>query len=345
MTLSIDAAERGLVPDMLIRQGIRQLLRHRLNEEERGNGEARQERLRRFLAMLRTSPLALATSAANQQHYEVPPAFFRLVLGPRLKYSSCLFTRDDQSLAEAEEAMLQLTCQRAELTDGMDILELGCGWGSLTFWMAEQYPHCTITAVTNSRLQQDYITTEYTRRGISTIRVIKADMNDFQPTDRYDRVVSVEMFEHMRNYRELLARIARWLKPAGRLFVHIFCHARHAYLFQEEGADNWMGRHFFSGGMMPSNILLAYFQEHLLLEDHWQVSGEHYRRTAEAWLHNLDKHYGEVLSVLSEMEGEGYGERQVQRWRMFFMACAELWGFRQGNEWHVAHYRFRQRED
>jgi cyclopropane-fatty-acyl-phospholipid synthase len=344
MSRIIDCMERRLLPDAVIRSGIRLLLRARLSAEDHGGIEADRAAEHDFIEMLRRSPIAVSTAEANAQHYELPPDFFSLVLGKRLKYSCCLFEDGIDSLDAAEEAMLELTCSRAEIEDGMDILELGCGWGSLTLWMAERYPGCAITAVSNSCLQQEHIRSECEKRGLTNVRLIKADMNDFLADGRYERVVSLEMFEHMRNYQALLARISTWLKEGGKLFVHIFCHSRYAYLFEAEGEGNWLGKYFFTGGIMPSDHLLLYFQDDMVLQNHWRVSGVHYHKTAEAWLRNLDKNKGLLIPVLQAAYGTLEANRWLQRWRIFFMACAELWGFRGGGEWWVSHYLFRRRD-
>ncbi len=342
MSILINMADNGLLPDRLIRFGIRQFDKKRLREERVEAGDDRQKALARFIASMRNSPIAILTHKANEQHYELPPEFFQLVLGRHLKYSSCHWPAGVDTLDQAEAEMLALTSQRAGLEDGQNILELGCGWGSLSLWMARHYPGSRITAVSNSKPQRRFIEAKIADLGITNLQVITADMNAFSTDGSFDRVVSVEMFEHMRNWPLLLDRIGTWLKPDGKLFIHIFTHRQYAYTFEDMGDDNWMGRHFFSGGMMPSDDLLLHLQDGLLIDGHWQVNGRHYSRTADAWLANMDKHRSTIMPIMQEVYGLTDAARWFQRWRIFFMACSELWGFREGREWLVSHYLLRK---
>ncbi|TNJ33448.1 SAM-dependent methyltransferase [Arenimonas terrae] len=337
----IDLCERGLVPDVLTRYGIRRLCAQRLEQEGACDVAAADQRFRDLLDELRRSPIAIETDAANEQHYELPTRFFELCLGRRLKYSSAYYPTGNETLDEAEEAMLALYGERAGLADGQRILELGCGWGSLTLWMAERFPQARITGVSNSRTQREHILAQAARRGLGNVEIITCDVNQLElPEGEFDRAVSIEMFEHMRNYRHLLGRVSRWLKPEGKLFVHIFVHRYLMYPFETEGDDNWMGRYFFTGGLMPAADTLLHFQDDLALEQRWLVPGTHYQRTADHWLQNQDHHREEVMAVLTEAYGAAEAARWFQRWRMFWMACAELFGYSGGDEWLVAHYRF-----
>jgi cyclopropane-fatty-acyl-phospholipid synthase len=334
-------AERGRIPDALLRQGIRRLCAQRLREEKAGGLDQQAARFGERIEMLRRSPVAIHTDAANEQHYELPPAFFELCLGKRLKYSGCYYPRGDESLEQAEDAMLKLYGERAELKDGQRILELGCGWGSLTLWMAGRYPAAQIVAVSNSNQQREHIEAKCRQRGLFNVRVITQDVNrlELEPV-LFDRCVSVEMFEHIRNYEVLLKRIAGWLKPGGKLFVHIFAHRTLMYPFETAGADNWMGRHFFTGGLMPASDTLLWFQHDLHIEQRWHVDGTHYQRSANHWLANQDARKEQVMAVLVEAYGRQAAALWFQRWRMFWMSCAELFGYADGQEWLVAHYRF-----
>lgn len=329
--------EKNLLPDWLVRVGIRRLLAERLREET-----PRYER-DAYVADLKSRPLAEQTAAANEQHYEVPTAFYRYCLGQRLKYSSCLFTTGTESLAEAEAAMLSLYAERAELVDGQQILELGCGWGSLALYNAERFPHSEITAVSNSKTQKEFIDAAAQKRGLANLRVITCDINRFDiGPAQFDRVVSVEMFEHLKNYQRLFANIARWLKPGGLLFTHIFTHRQLSYHFESRGSTDWMSRYFFTGGQMPAHDLLLQFQDDLKHVADWKVAGTHYQKTAELWLENMDKNRREILPILVETYGREQATKWWAYWRTFYMSCAELWGYRGGDEWLVSHYLFRK---
>lgn len=336
--------ERGLLPDWLVRFGIRRLLRQRLRDEAAADPERSAARLAAWLASCDRSPIAVETAAANTQHYEVPAAFYARVLGQHRKYSSGLWTTAT-TLDQAEAAMLQLACERAEIQDGMRVLDLGCGWGSMSLWMAEHFPNSQITAVSNSRTQKQFIDARAAERGLKNLTIVTCDVNqlEFDANTRFDRAVSVEMFEHMRNYQTLLGRIASWLNPGGTLFVHIFTHHRFAYTFEVRDESDWMARYFFTGGIMPSDDLLHYFQKDLRLADHWHVDGRHYQLTSEAWLQKMDARREALMPVLAEAYGAEHATRWWVYWRVFFMSCAELFGYRGGREWLVSHYLFEKR--
>ena len=338
--LAINWVEQGLVPDAVIRAGIRRLCEQRLSEIGAGDCESASLATEAFARAMAESEIAPLPHLANTQHYEVPADFFALALGPHRKYSSAWWPDGTQTLAQAEAAALAATCEHAGLEDGQSILELGCGWGSLTLWMAARYPQSSITAVSNSHSQRTWILEEAARRGLGNVEVITADMNHFSTGRRFDRVVSVEMFEHMRNWPALFARVHDWLSPGGRFFMHVFCHRATPYAFVDQGPADWMSRHFFSGGIMPSDELALRFQDHLRFVSRWRWDGRHYERTANAWLANVDARRAQVLAVMARTYGQTSAAMWLQRWRIFFMACAEMFGYRGGQEWWVSHYLF-----
>lgn len=344
MNSGITLAERGLVPDRLIRAGIRHQLRRRLRAEEARTASG-QGGLVPHLAVMRAGPIAVSVNDANAQHYEVPASLFEAVLGHHLKYSCAYWPGGVQSLDDAEAAMLTLTCERAGIRNGMRVLDLGCGWGALSLWVAEHFPDSQVLAVSNSVSQRHFIENLRNRRGLHNIEVVTADVNRFVPSEHFDRIVSVEMFEHLRNYELVLKRITSWLAPGGRLFVHIFAHKQYPYFFEVGESADWMARYFFTGGMMPSEDLLPACDGPLTVESQWLVGGTHYAQTARAWLTNLDRRSDLVKEVLQRDLGTADGTRWLHRWRLFFLACAELFDYREGTEWRVAHYRLAPREE
>jgi len=335
---AVDWTETGLVPDSVIRAGIRRLLERKLKEIHAGDVEKSAIIKNRFVQMMGTSPIALVPHLANEQHYEVPAAFFSEVLGINRKYSCCYWPKGVEDLESAEESALQVTVERAGIEDGMKVLDLGCGWGSLSLWIAEHFPKASVTSVSNSQSQRDYIAKAAENRGLDNIEVHVCDMNDFAAPGTYDRIVSVEMFEHMRNYPELFRRISGWLEPDGRFFMHIFCHRTTPYEYVDKGPSDWMSRHFFSGGIMPSADLPMRVAGDLAVERHWQWNGDHYARTLRAWLDRMDSRRNAVMPILEETYGKDQADRWRMRWRIFFMACEELFAYNGGREWYVSHY-------
>ncbi|MDF0376829.1 cyclopropane-fatty-acyl-phospholipid synthase family protein [Methylophilus sp. YYY-1] len=343
VTFALKLAEKGYLSDALIRKGIQRLCKSRLEEISEQDCEQAQSSLVQFVQAMAQAEIAPLPEKANAQHYEVPANFYQYCLGRNRKYSSCFWLPDTRTLDEAEQLALTQTCAHAQLQDGQHILELGCGWGSLTLWMASHYPQAQITGVSNSASQREYIMSQAKARGLSNIHIITADMNVFDTEQTYDRIVSVEMFEHMRNYQVLYGKVARWLKPGGLFFKHIFVHRYTPYAFDVKAEDDWMSQYFFSGGMMPSDDLPLYFQDDLKLVDKWRWDGTHYEKTANAWLQLMDKNHQALTPVLASIYGQADAEMWRQRWRIFFMACAELFGYNHGQTWWVSHYLFAKR--
>jgi cyclopropane-fatty-acyl-phospholipid synthase len=336
---AVDWVEKGLVPDRVVRLGVRELLKARLAALHDGDVAATAALTRDFVDGMRSEPIALVPEKANQQHYELPAAFFAAILGEHRKYSCGLWTEGTSTLTQSEEAALRVTCARAELADGQRVLELGCGWGSLSLWMAGRFRGSRITALSNSHGQREHIVAQAARRGLTNLEVVTRDINEFDSAERFDRIVSVEMFEHLRNWPTAFARVARWLQPQGRFFLHVFAHRGAPYAFVDRDESDWMGRHFFSGGMMPSDDLALHFQDDLRLLQRWRWDGTHYQRTSEAWLRNMNERREELMPLLRQAYGRD-AELWWNRWRLFFLAVAELFGFERGRRWGVSHCLF-----
>lgn len=335
--------DKGLLPDGIISWGIRRICAERIREEQSAAKSGLEAYLQGRTRALDESSIAVLTEKANEQHYEVPAEFYLSCLGKHLKYSCCYYPKGDETLDQAEEAMLKLYLERAEIENGMRILELGCGWGSLSLYLAENFPNSPVVAVSNSHSQRAFIGQRAQERGIKNLQIITEDINRLELAGQFDRVVSVEMFEHMRNYRGLFKKIAGWMAPRAKMFVHIFCHKQYCYPYETEGASNWMGRYFFSGGYMPSIDLFKRFDQDLVVENRWLVNGKHYEKTSRHWLENLDNNSAAALQALSSTYGSSEANMWLSRWRTFFLACAELFGYRAGEEWMVAHYLFQKR--
>ena len=330
---AIRAVEKTPLPDPVTKLGVGFLVgRTRRKLEDAAPGDEA------FARGMTAFPVAEHTDLANEQHYELPPQFFGLTLGPRRKYSACLYTTGQETLAEAEIAALDETVRHADLADGQTILELGCGWGSLTLFMAERYPNATITAVSNSAPQRAHIEAEAKQRRLGNVTIVTADMNEFAPGATFDRVVSVEMFEHMANWQTLLERVRGWLKPDGRLFLHVFTHRSQPYRFDRTDKADWIAQHFFTGGIMPSHGLIGHFPDAFTVEEEWRWNGRHYQRTALDWLKNFDANRAETDRLLEEVYGRD-AKLWRRRWRLFYLATAGLFGHDDGKTWGVSHYR------
>ncbi len=336
--------EKNRIPDFLIRFGIKRLLKQRLSEQNKGSVVAQKAHLSNLINELKNSPIAINTVDANEQHYEVPTEFYKLCLGKHLKYSSGFWKEGVADIDVSERDMLELTCERAELKEGQRVLELGCGWGSLSLFMAEKFKQSSFSVVSNSRTQKLYIDEQARARGINNLEVITADINDFSINKTFDRIVSVEMFEHLRNYQKLFERLSGLLAIDGKMFVHIFTHKEYAYKFEVKDESDWMSKYFFTGGIMPSNDLLLHFNEHLVNTKQWLVNGIHYSKTSEAWLKNMDKNKKYIIPLFENTYGKENAAKWWVYWRIFYMACAELWGYNNGDEWMVCHYLFEKKK-
>ncbi len=329
-------AETGIIPIWLIRFGIRQRLKQKLLDEIQKGPQAKQA----FIQQLKESPIAIHTDEANDQHYQVPTDFYQYMLGPRMKYSACQWAEGVSDLAQAEEASLELVAERAELSDGQDILEMGCGWGSFSLWAAATYPNSKILAVSNSKTQAEHIRSKALERNLNNLEVITCNIVEFEPGRHFDRIVSIEMLEHMRNYEKLFHRMSSWLKDDGKAFVHVFSHHQHTYAYDASDPEDWMSNYFFSGGTMPSQDLFSHFDQDLVVEKDWRINGMHYSKTLEAWLELLNQNEAIVSRIFEAHYGKGEITRWLMRWRMFLLACSELFAYNDGREWGVSHYRF-----
>ena len=339
--LALSMIEKGFIPDLLVRTGIRALLRKRLIDINSNECELADKNQMKMISVMNASPIAMNTSSANEQHYEVPPEFYELILGERFKYSCCFWGEGTDNLNHAEINALKITCKRAMLNDGQTILDMGCGWGSLSLWIAENYPNTSVLSVSNSKTQKIFIENIAKSKHLTNIQVITEDMKEFNTDKKFDRIVSLEMFEHMKNYKKLFNRVSSWLKNDGLFFMHIFCHKTVPYEFIDNGPNDWMSRHFFTGGIMPSDDLPLFFQDDLSIMKRWRWNGNHYAKTCNAWLKRMDSQEPAIAEVLEKVYGDNK-EQWRQRWRIFFMSCAELFAFNGGNEWYVSHYLFKK---
>ncbi|OMO66976.1 Mycolic acid cyclopropane synthase [Corchorus capsularis] len=335
--------ERNLLPDTVIRRLTRLLLASRLRSGYRPSAELQLSDLLQFVNSLKEMPIAIKTDKPKTQHYELPTSFFKLVLGKNFKYSSCYFSDGSKTLEEAEEAMLELYCERSQLKDGHTVLDVGCGWGSLSLYIARKFPNCKVTGICNSTTQKAFIDEQCREHQLQNVEIIVADISTFEMEGSYDRIYSIEMFEHMKNYQALLKKISNWMKQDGLLFVHYFCHKAFAYHFEDINEDDWITRYFFEGGTMPSANLLLYFQDDVSIVNHWLVNGKHYSKTSEEWLKRMDKNSASIKPIMESTYGKDQAVKWTVYWRTFFIAVAELFGYNDGDEWMVSHYLFKKK--
>ncbi|PWN47408.1 S-adenosyl-L-methionine-dependent methyltransferase [Violaceomyces palustris] len=356
MDFAYAALDKGLIPDFALRRAIRALNRQRLASLALPSPNYSQhiEGKLAYIDSLKKSEIAIETDTANEQHYQVDTEFMLSCMGKRAKYSCCLYQRGDETLDQAEEAMLESYCEKAKLKDGQDILDLGCGWGSLSLFLAEKYPNSRIRSLSNSKTQKLHIDSVAKARGFKNLEIFTGDVKVFEfDPDQFDRILSIEMFEHMKNYSELFRKVSRWLKPHDDqdppyLFIHIFCHKTTPYHFEQD--DGWMSQNFFSGGTMPSHDLFLHFQQDVKLESIWWINGKHYAKTSEDWLKRQDaanRNGRAVASLREDAKKKGKeeieGEKTFYRFRVFYLACAEFFATNDGEEWGVGHYLFTRR--
>ncbi|KAL6212260.1 hypothetical protein ACLB2K_017481 [Fragaria x ananassa] len=340
---ALASLERNLLPDAVIRRFTRLLLASRLRSGYQPSSELQLSQLLQFVKCLKDMPIAIKTDDAKAQHYEVPTSFFKMVLGNNFKYSCCYFTDKSSSLEDAEKAMLEMYCERSQIKDGDSVLDVGCGWGSLSLYIAEKYKNCKVTGICNSTTQKAFIEELCRNRQLENVEIIVADISTFEMEASYDRIFSIEMFEHMKNYKDLLKKISGWMKQDGLLFVHHFCHKAFAYHFEDKSDDDWITRYFFSGGTMPSANLLLYFQDDVSVVDHWLVNGKHYAQTSEEWLKRMDHNSAAIKPIMESTYGKDSAVKWTVYWRSFFIAVAELFGYNNGEEWMVALFLFKKK--
>ncbi|KAL3655746.1 hypothetical protein CASFOL_000142 [Castilleja foliolosa] len=341
--LTLVSLERNLLPDAVVRRLTRILLAARLRSGYRSSTDLQLSDLLQFANSLKEMPIAIKTERPKSQHYEVPTSFFKLVLGKHLKYSCCYFSDKSSTVEDAEKAMLELYCERSQIKDGHSVLDVGCGWGSLSLHIAQKYPNCKITGICNSATQKAHIDDQCRAHEMQNVEIIVADISTFEMEALYDRIFSIEMFEHMKNYQDLLKKISNWMKPDGLLFVHYFCHKTFAYHFEDVNDDDWITRYFFTGGTMPSANLLLYFQDDVSIVNHWLVNGKHYAQTSEEWLKRMDHNLSSIKPIMESTYGKDSAVKWTAYWRTFFISVAELFGYNNGEEWMVAHFLFKKK--